>query len=175
MNALLAPAVAAVGAVVVLVAAWQLARRSRERSIGELWVIDDGVSGGAPLASTRYRLRGRPDAIRRSHDGALVPVEVKHRNAPPGGPFPSHRIQLGAYALLLEEASGRPPAFGILRYRDRDVRVAWDDRARSEVLAVRAAVDRPYDGRATPSVARCRGCRWAPVCDRSAVRAAPAP
>jgi CRISPR-associated exonuclease Cas4 len=168
VNPIVAPALVGVGLLVACAAAWQLVRARRERRVGRLVAADDGAGAPPVFASPRYRLRGRPDAVRRTRAGVLVPVEVKHREAPRAGPFASHRVQLEAYALLLEEATGRAPPFGVLRYRDRDVRLPWDDRARAELLALRAEVDRPYDGRATPSPARCGGCRWAPVCDRRA-------
>jgi CRISPR-associated exonuclease Cas4 len=155
----------------VVGAAWasrELLARRRELAVGRLVAVDLGDGPSTALSSERYRLRGRPDAIRRAPDGTLVPVEVKRRPAPPGGPYPSHLAQLWAYALLLEDATGRPPPFGILRYSDRDVRVAWDDRARGRLLEIRRELARPYDGRATPSLARCRGCRWAPICDARA-------
>jgi len=139
----------------------------RERRYGSLEAIDAGAA--ARLSSPRYRLVGRPDALRRSSDGTLVPIERKSRPTPPGGPYRSHRVQVWAYCLLVEETEGRPPPFGVLRYRDAEVRVAWNSGARDELLAVRRAVAAPYDGRATPSPARCRGCRWATRCDVRAV------
>ena len=125
------------------------------------------IDAGRPsvLRSSRYRLAGRPDAVRRTSDGRLVPVELKSRRAPPRGPSRSHLVELWAYCLLLEEASGHAPPFGVLRYADREFRVRWDDASRSQLLAVRAEVDRPYDGRATPSAARCARCSFADVCD----------
>lgn len=154
------------GAVVAAAAAVGLGLRARDARWGRLASID--VGGSPTLRSDRYRLTGRPDAVRRAPDGRSVPVEVKHRPAPRAGPFPSHLVQLWAYCLLLEEADGRPPAFGVLRYDDREIRVVWDAAARAELLAVRRAVDRPYDGRATPSPGRCARCRWADRCDARA-------
>ena len=46
------------------------------------------------MESARYRLRGRPDELRRGPDGRLVPVEIKSGRAPRGGPHASHRAQL---------------------------------------------------------------------------------
>jgi CRISPR-associated exonuclease Cas4 len=163
---------AIVGAAVVVVSARSLWHRHRESRWGTLDAIDAGRS--RTLRSERYRLVGRPDVLRRAPDGRLVPVEVKARAAPPAGPYPSHRIQLWAYCLLVEEADGRPPPFGVVRYADREFRIPWDARARAELIAVRGAVAIPYDGRANPSPARCGGCRWAPSCDRRAGAARPA-
>ena len=154
------------GVVVVGLSLRELLARAREGRHGVLEAVDAGVP--LTLRSERYRLVGRPDAIRRLPDGRRVPVEVKHRTAPAAGPFPSHLAQLRAYCLLLEENDGRPPPYGVLRYADREFRVAWNAAARREIVALRRSVDRPYDGRATPSVGRCGGCRWAARCDARA-------
>lgn len=124
--------------------------------------------------SPRHRLVGRPDAIRERRDGRWVPIEVKSRAPPPSGPPRSHRVQLEAYLLLVEEATGSAPPYGVLRYGDgTEFRLPWDAGARRELLEVRREVALPYDGRATPGPERCRGCPWRRVCDRSAAPAWP--
>ena len=166
MIPLLAVGLLAGGLVAAALAGRALLLRARERRWGTLVAVDAGTP--LSLTSPRFLLTGRPDAVRRRPDGTLVPVERKSRSVPRGGPYRSHRIQLWAYCLLLEESTGRPPPYGILRYRDADLRIPWNAAARAELLAVRRAVAAPYDGRATPSVARCAACRWAPRCDARA-------
>ncbi|HTT45081.1 MAG TPA: PD-(D/E)XK nuclease family protein [Thermoplasmata archaeon] len=150
-------------------AAWALralSLRRQEGARGDLVAVDAGRP--ATLRSERYRLVGRPDELRRLPDGRLVPVELKSRSTPPRGPTPSHVAQVRAYCLLVEEATGASPPYGILRYSDGEFRVRWDDRARSELLRVRAEMLRPYDGRAMPSPGRCARCPWVRVCDARA-------
>ncbi|MFY9716704.1 MAG: PD-(D/E)XK nuclease family protein [Thermoplasmata archaeon] len=161
----LLPAVV-VGSLVVGLSVRELVRRHREARWGSLAAIDAGRS--ETLRSDRYRLVGRPDVLRRSSDGRRIPIEIKRRAAPRAGPFRSHVVQVWAYCLLLEEIDGRSPPFGVVRYSDREYQVPWDSAARSELLAIRRAVDVPYDGRATPSPGRCGGCRWAFGCDAAA-------
>jgi len=168
VTPLLALAVLGVGLIVLAAGAGLLAHRRRDRRFGSLVSIDDGRP--ETLRSERYRLSGRPDILRRAPDGTLVPIELKHRAAPARGAFPSHVVQVWAYCLLVEETTGRSPSFGVLRYTDREVRVAWNATARSELLAIDRAVRARYDGRATPSPGRCGRCSWADVCD---VRAGP--
>jgi CRISPR-associated exonuclease Cas4 len=163
MIALTSVGVLLVGLSVTAVCLRELALGRRDHRWGTLEAIDPGDP--RRFASVRFRLTGRPDALRRRRDGALVPVEQKHRVAPLNGPFASHLVQLWAYCLLVEEAEGRPPPFGVLRYRDREFRIPWDGAARAQLLEIRRAAAAPYDGRANPSPARCRGCRWAPRCD----------
>lgn len=151
-------------------AAWAvraLSRRRADSSAGALVAIDAGRP--AVLRSERFRIRGRPDGLRRTRDGRLVPVELKSRASPPNGPARSHVVQVWAYCLLVEEATGRAPPFGLLRYADHDYRVRWDAAAREELLALRSELGRPYDGRATPSPARCARCAWVRSCDARAV------
>jgi len=143
-----------------------LSERRRDAAAGELVAVD--VGRPATLRSERYRLVGRPDAVRRLPDGRLVPVELKSRTTPARGPSPSHVVQVRAYCLLVEEATGTPPPYGVLRYADGEFRVRWDARARAELLALRAELLRPYDGRATPSRAKCARCPWVGVCDARA-------
>jgi CRISPR-associated exonuclease Cas4 len=158
-------AVLAIGVLVVAAGAISLRRGRHDRRLGQLVAVDAGRA--VTLRSERYRLAGRPDAVRRRSDGALVPVELKHRAVPPRGPYPSHEIQLGAYCLLVEDATGRSPPFGVLRYADGEVVVPWDDRHRRRLVGLLEEVAAPYDGRATPSPGKCSGCVWSPSCDAS--------
>jgi len=159
---------AAVGGIGIAAAcAAALRRRSREARWGSLSSVDVG-GDGPTFRSARYRLVGRPDVVRRDRAGRPIPVELKRRAAPARGPFPSHRVQVWA-CLLLEEADGRSPPFGVVRYSDREYIVPWDARARAELLDLRRAALAPYDGRATPSPGRCAGCRWFSGCDARAV------
>ncbi len=165
MIALVPVALLGAGLVALLAGALSLARQARDRRLGALVAVDLG--GSRTFRSERFRLAGRPDLLRRRRDGALVPVELKSRLAPAAGPYASHRLQLAAYCLLVEEETGRSPPFGVLRYADREFAVPWDRAARAELLAVREELARPYDGRASPAPAKCAGCVWSPSCDAS--------
>ncbi len=115
--------------------------------------------------SGRFGLRGRPDEIRQVR-GALVPVEIKSRPRPARGPFLSHQVQLQAYCLLLEEATGVPPPFGLLVYGDgSEFEVPWNAHARSEVLSLLQEIRSPYGGEADPAWSKCGACRFRANCD----------
>jgi CRISPR-associated exonuclease Cas4 len=145
-----------------------LVRRRRGRRQGTLqWTENDDRR--RIFRSVRFRLYGRPDEIRQLPDGRWIPIELKRRARPAFGVPTSHRFQLWAYCLLLEETYGVPPPFGVVRYGDgTEMTLPWDREALAELTALRSAVDRPYDGRANPSPARCRRCPWRFGCDRSA-------
>ncbi|MCI4373221.1 MAG: PD-(D/E)XK nuclease family protein [Thermoplasmata archaeon] len=157
------------GAVVLLLAVRALSHRHREARYGSLVSVDVAPGAAAVLRSERYRISGRPDELRRLADGRLVPIEFKSRVSPRNGVPRSHRIQVAAYCLLVEETTGRSPPYGVVRYGDGgEARIPWNAAAREELLDLRREVDRRYDGRATPSVARCTHCPWRESCDARA-------
>ncbi len=162
--------IALVGGTALAVSVQALHRRARDRVHWELIAVDDGRRRDAPLTSHRYRLVGRPDSLRRTRDGRVVPIEIKSRTSPPNGPPLSHVVQVWAYCLLVEETTDVPVPYGMLRYSDGgEFRIDWGEDQRHRLLALRREVALPYDGRARPSPRRCAGCRYRYGCD---VRAA---
>jgi CRISPR-associated exonuclease Cas4 len=165
-----AAALTVAGLVILLLGVRSLLVRRRETRTGALVAVDEGPTPVPLLRSYQYGIVGRPDALRRLADGRLVPVEFKSRSTPAHGVPRSHRIQVAAYCLLVEETTGRSPPYGVIRYGDGGgFRIRWDARARDELLALRDDLERPYDGRATPSPARCLRCPWRDVCDVRAI------
>jgi CRISPR-associated exonuclease Cas4 len=145
-----------------------LSIRRAELKWGTLTAIDAGRP--ATLRSERYRIQGRPDALRQSRDGTTIPIEIKSRTSPRSGPTRSHTVQVWAYCLLVEEATRRSPPFGLLRYSDTEYRIPWDAAARAEVLRIRQELAQAYDGRATPSPGKCAHCAWVRSCDARILR-----
>ena len=164
----LGPVLVVVGFGLAAIAARSMVRRARDRRHGALVAVDrPGIARS--LRSDRFRLVGRPDALRQLSDGRLVPVEIKRRASPRGAPPASHLIQISAYCLLVEETTGAAPPYGLLRYSDGvEFRVPWDRPARQRLHDVRRRVDSPYDGSATPSRPKCAACRWHDGCDARA-------
>jgi CRISPR-associated protein Cas1 len=107
------------------------------------------------LQSDKLDLQGAVDVLKR-RDGQVVPYEHKRgRSAGKAGAreaWRTDRIQVGAYAMLVEEAHGQPVVEGRIRYHaDRvTVRVPIDEGLRSEVRSaiarareLRTSVERP--------------------------------
>lgn len=165
------------GALFLLAGSYSFARWSRGRRFGRLDHVDEGPKHrGRRYLSARYRLVGKPDEVRVRSDGRRIPVEWKMARAPSAGPWYSHIVQVWAYCLLLEEATGLTPPFGVLRYGDgKEFVVLWTADAREELLFLRAEVDLPYRGQARPSFGRCKGCRWHDACDVRADMVTPHP
>ena len=81
--------------------------------VGEL-IYSDDVSAESPvLISTRYGLKGRPDALIRTKSGEIIPLERKSSRAPQR-PYDGDLIQAAAYCVLVQEQYGsRPPCMRI--------------------------------------------------------------
>ena len=169
--------------------AWLAARRGARRADlpeGRLIYSDTGAPVGRiapvtlnergerqekPLVAHRHGLTGRPDYLLRTADG-VVPVEAKSTRCPASGvPYESHLMQLASYCLLVEETLGEPVPFGVIRYRDRQLRVDYTDELRESLLSLlaemRAArgdddVHRSHDERP-----RCAACSYREICDES--------
>ena len=109
---------------------------------------------GAPpaeLADPALGLVGKVDAIRR-RDGALIPYEHKRGKARRDGKvpdaWPSDRLQVIAYAALIESATGQGIAEGRVRYHADNVtvRVPIDAQARADLdEAIATAASPPAD------------------------------
>src|SRR5262249_49648180 len=132
------------------------------------------------LASDALGLTGKVDCLRR-RDGSYLPYE--HKRGQPrrlddntAAPWPSDRLQLIAYAVLLEATFGQPIAEGRIRYHAANVsvRVPIDDDARAdlrqaiaEARRLRESVERPP---ITDNERLCARCSLAPVCLPEEVR-----
>ncbi len=141
---------------------------------------EDGEEVSIELSSPTLGLFGKVDCVRR-RDGSYLPYEHKrghpcrHDGQPPST-WPSDRLQLIAYTVLLEEAFGQPIPEGRVRYHAAKVtvRVPIDDAARAdlrqaidEARRLRATVERPP---ITDNDRLCTHCSLAPVCLPEEVR-----
>lgn len=141
----------------------ELAREEEE----EEWLTLD-------LESERWGLKGRIDCVRR-RDGQIVPYEHKRGRSARGADgrpvaWPSDRVQIIAYAALVEEQTGREVSEGRVRYHADNVlvHVPFDEAARADL---ERAIARARELQATverPPVAEnerlCVKCSLAPVC-----------
>jgi CRISP-associated protein Cas1 len=134
---------------------------------------EEGVLIEMNLESEKLGIKGKLDAVRR-RDGRLIPYEHKKGRSRMGDkgpePWPSDRLQLGAYAMLVEEGAGEQVSEGRIRYHGNNVtvRVTVTDDLREEV---RGAVRRarylsasPVRPPVTTNERLCVRCSLAPVC-----------
>ncbi len=171
------PFVALLILVLVLVIIWAIYRALTPRALpGPVVAVDGSLTSAtvgrvATMSSQVHGLVGRPDELRRSPDGRVVPVEVKSSRGPAPGrpPYFSHVLQLYAYCQIVEDRYGAAPPYGLLIYNDGTPRkVVWDGRARQELADWVVRFREPYGGEAIPSVPKCRRCAYHDVCDLSA-------
>ena len=134
---------------------------------------EDGERTQLELADPSLGLIGKVDAIRH-RDGALIPYEHKRGKARREGKdsvaWPSDRLQVVAYAALIESSTGRPNPEGRVRYHADNVpvRVPIDEAARSDLALAVATARRLRQSDDRPPVAEnerlCARCSLAPVC-----------
>lgn len=131
----------------------------------------EGVKQERPLRSESLGLVGRPDYLIET-EGGVVPVEAKSAAAPPDGrPRDSHVAQLAAYGLLVEDVLGSSVPYGLIKYRDREVRVEYTQELREHALALieemndAANADEVHRSHEDPR--RCAGCSLREVCTES--------
>jgi CRISPR-associated exonuclease Cas4 len=109
---------------VVVTTRW---RALRGFGSGQTVTLDD-----VTLFSERLRLVGRPDRLVRE-GGHLIPEEWKSAKQVSHG----HRLQVGAYFLLIEEVYGERSPFGVVVLGDGSrVQVQNTEELRSEVLSI---------------------------------------
>lgn len=124
-------------------------------------------------------LMGKVDALRR-RDGSWVPYEHKRGKArrDEGTPcaWPSDRLQVIAYAVLIESATGKSIEEARVRYHADNVtvRVPIDKKARADLTEaiatarnLRLSLDRPP---VTTNERLCAKCSLAPICLPEEVR-----
>ncbi|MDQ3918001.1 MAG: type I-MYXAN CRISPR-associated endonuclease Cas1 [Acidobacteriota bacterium] len=126
------------------------------------------------LESERWGLAGKVDCVRR-RDGAVVPYEHKRGRSARGregaaAAWPSDRLQVIAYAALVEEHTGREVLEGRVRYHADNVlvHVPFDGQAREDLARAVARARELQASVERPPVAEnerlCAKCSLAPVC-----------
>ena len=141
---------------------------------------EEGEAASLDLSSDKLGLYGKVDCLRR-RDGTYLPYE--HKRGRPrrnddgsASAWPSDRLQIIAYAVLLEETFGQSIPEGRVRYHAANVavRVPIDAQARTdleEAIAtaqrLRGSVERPP---ITDNERLCEKCSLAPVCLPEEVR-----
>jgi CRISPR-associated exonuclease Cas4 len=139
--------------------------------LGELVRDQQGRKVERPLLSKQYGLVGRPDYLIETDDG-IIPVEVKSAKMPASGrPYDSHVFQVAAYCLLVGDTLGAGVPYGVIRYRDGEVRVDYTAELRDTLLDVmdemRAARDAADVHRSHDEPNRCARCSMRGVCDEA--------
>jgi CRISPR-associated exonuclease Cas4 len=159
------------GVVLWFISSWL--RRAAGLPDGIVLFSDSGYErlSSFSIVSHRLGLVGKPDYLLRDRQG-VVPVEYKATMYPLAGPYWNHLVQLGAYLLLVEEYFGEV-SYGVLKYKDRSVKVEFTRELRTKVLGLLrelkeskkseiAAIKRSHE-----LAGKCASCGFFTVCDEA--------
>lgn len=140
--------------------------RARHGVAGDLAYVDSATENPKLFVSERYGLVGRPDYVLAQGD-VHIPVEVKTGRVP-RGPLFSHILQVAAYCLLMEEAYGRAPPHGILRYEGTTHEIEYNEDLKRLLLVklaeMRAALLKGEAHRNHNRPGKCVGCSRRSAC-----------
>ena len=118
----------------------------------KLWrLLTPKIDAERRIESGTLELIGIIDQIE-VHEDRQVPIELKTGLCTIQGVWPGHKLQIAAYAMLLEEASGKPIDEGIVRYLDSRERrvVAINPYLKKDIRKKVGEVKTLLEGRAVP-------------------------
>jgi CRISPR-associated exonuclease Cas4 len=167
------PLIALVLFIAGLILLWQSGRRKKALGLpsGRITYADTSRWGPVeePLFHRSLGLTGRPDYLVRQGE-QYIPVEVKSSRIS-GSPYDSHIYQLAAYCLLVENAFGTRPAYGILHYPNRTFAIDFTPQledALLDLLEEMRSQDREAEiHRSHESAARCLRCGYRSTCEEA--------
>ena len=101
--------------------------------------VDYGKSDDV-LVSKEHGLSGKPDYITIDKYNQHIPIEIK-TGRKPRYPYFSHIIQIGVYALLVDQLYGHCPG-GVIRYDEKAFFVKLNEKLRRTVKEIRCKIIR---------------------------------
>ena len=126
------------------------------------------------IYSEKYNLIGIIDRIE-FIDNSPVPIELKTGSMPYEGVWPGHRIQLAAYALLVEEKFNARVPEGYVFYLDYNEkrRISFNPFIKSEVIELIEKVDSMIKDKEIPDLPentnKCVSCGLKHICHNEEV------
>ena len=118
----------------------------------ELWdKLIPKIESEYRIESEELLMRGIVDQVEKYPTG-IVPIELKTGSMPKEGVWEGHRIQVGAYAMMLEEKTGAEIKEGIVHYLDPNERrhVAINPFLKQEIKELRQKIRGLLEGREIP-------------------------
>lgn len=104
------------------------------------------------LISEKFGLKGRVDRIEISD--SIIPYELKSRE----NIFDSDKIQLAAYALLLEDNFKKKIDFGIIETKTKREEVIINEEMKKHVLEIADKIRNMTNAEITSNFAKCENC-----------------
>lgn len=146
----------------------------KENLLGEeLWQkLTPKIRSEIKIISKNLKLKGIIDQIE-VWDNRLVPVELKTGKMPYDGVWPGHRIQLGCYALLLEEKYNSNIRYGYVHYLDHEEKrvISINQFLRQEINDLVKKVQALMVSKEVPALCgnenKCRACGLKDTCSNN--------
>ncbi|MFH1500523.1 MAG: CRISPR-associated protein Cas4 [archaeon] len=111
------------------------------------------------IQSENLGLRGRIDRIK--FEGEVVPFEVKTR----AGVYESDKLQLAAYALLLEEEFNKKVSTGVIEHTEGKEEIFIEQALKDKVLEIADVIRKMKDSPEMPSnFNKCEKCFYKQKC-----------
>lgn len=136
----------------------------------ELWQrLTPKIISEMRLESDSLKLTGIVDQVH-VHGNDYVPYELKTGKAPKEGIWPSHRIQIAAYSLLLQERLGRQIKEGFVFYTDSKEKrnIAINPFMKEEVMQTTNSVIKLLESKEAPelcdNINKCAKCSLSRIC-----------
>ncbi len=139
----------------------------------DLWIkITPKIESEVRVESNALGLKGIIDEIRKYED-ELVPVELKTGKAPERGVWDGHKIQIGAYILLLEEKKTKKIKEGVVKYLDYKLerQVIMDPFLKKDIIELVKKVNELLASKTLPPQCeqknKCNACNLYTECNSS--------
>jgi len=136
----------------------------------ELWQkLTPKIISELKLESDELKLTGRIDQVY-VYDNEYIPFELKTGKMPQDGVWPSHRIQIASYSLLLQERFDKPVKEGFVVYLDTKEkrRIAINPFMKEEVKQIVGEILSLLESKELPDFCnnenKCRKCGLRQTC-----------
>ncbi len=136
----------------------------------ELWqMLTPKIISELKIESEALKLVGKIDQVH-VYGSEYVPLELKTGRTPNEGVWPSHRIQIAAYSLLLQEHFKKPIKEGYIVYLDSNQKrhVSMNPFMRNEVVQLVNEIMALLDSKDVPDYChnenKCRKCGLKQTC-----------
>lgn len=136
----------------------------------ELWQeLTPKIKSELKLISKNLNLVGKVDQLE-LHKEMIVPVELKTGKSPSNGVWPGHKIQIAAYALLIEDQFNKQVNQGSVIYLDQNVRrtIIINPFLKDEIIELRKEVEQLLNSTSPPTFTenanKCKKCGLKSLC-----------
>lgn len=136
----------------------------------ELWEkLTPKIISEKRIESEKLQLKGIIDRIE-IHKNSYVPIELKTGKMPKDGVWPGHRIQIAAYAMLIEESFNTNVKEGFIRYLDTNEtrRIVINPFMKEEIIALIKEIQKLLERQEIPNYCenknKCINCGLRSTC-----------